>query len=55
MFDSMHMHMPVAIALVALLLVLVAAALFVAVRIVGQRVVNDEASESHRRPPDDRL
>jgi len=43
-FDSMNMHMPVVIALVALFLLVLVAGLFVVVRVVGQRVVNDESS-----------
>jgi len=43
-FDSMNMHMPVVIALVALFLLVLVAGLFVVVRVVGQRVVDDEAS-----------
>jgi len=40
----MNMHMPVVIALVALFLLVLVAGLFVAVRVVGQRVVDDESS-----------
>ncbi|MBA2445086.1 MAG: hypothetical protein H0V49_07125 [Nocardioidaceae bacterium] len=55
MFDSMNMHTPLVVALVALFLLVVVAGFFVVARVVGQRVVDDEASEDIRRPPDDRV
>lgn len=54
MFDSMNMHMPMVIALVALFLLLLISGLFVAVRVVGQRAVEDDAS-SRPLTHDDRI
>ncbi|MBA2561263.1 MAG: hypothetical protein H0V07_15530 [Propionibacteriales bacterium] len=51
MFDSMNMHMPVVVVVFALILIVVAAGLFVAVRVAGQRIFDDEASEP-TSPPD---
>lgn len=53
MFDSMNMHTPLVVALVALFLLVVVAGFFVVARVVGQRVVDDEAAEHPRRTPDD--
>ncbi len=55
MFDSMHMHMPVVIAIFAVLLLIILAGLFVAVRVIGQRVVEDERHSPSDRHPDSRL
>ncbi|MEJ7708010.1 MAG: hypothetical protein WKF82_12510 [Nocardioidaceae bacterium] len=54
MFDSMQMHMPVVVALVAAFLFLLLGALFVAVRVLGQRAVDEKPSERTRPLPDDR-
>lgn len=51
MFDSMHMNMPVVIALIALLVIVVAGGLFVGVRLMGQRAVENEQAGQARRPP----
>ncbi len=50
MFNSMNMHMPVVIVLIVVVLVVVAAGLFVAVRVAGQRVFDDESASANRPP-----
>ncbi len=44
MFDSMNMHMPVVIIIVVVLLALLFAGFLIAIRVVGARIQNQEAS-----------
>ena len=55
MFDSTQMHMPIVIFLGALFLLLLIGGIYVAVRVKGQRVVDDEAGEHVSRRPNDRI
>jgi len=50
-FDSMHMHMPVMLVVLVVAAIVVMTALFVVMRVVGQRAVDSDSSQPGSQPP----
>ena len=51
MFESMHMHTSTAIAMIALVLLVIVVVIYTAIRVVGQRVYDNEAKAGGATKP----